>query len=186
MARGVDTGYAKFAKLLEGAKNFGFNMENKFVGYAHKEEAPLDQRPTGGHLRVAFAKPYDVEYDYDKGTNSWLRTWADVADTDRNNNKRLAPKNVVVLMAKSDQLIDGEQYNNVQLGDPWFDTSDSGEAFYYMNGKQETGTWKKDKSDAKNKLFFYDASGQEVQFVPGQIWVEILEPGQALKWVPAA
>ena len=89
-------------------------------------------------------------------------------------------------MAKSDQLIDGEQYNNVQLGDPWFDTSDSGEAFYYMNGKQETGTWKKDKSDAKNKLFFYDASGQEVQFVPGQIWVEILEPGQALKWVPAA
>jgi hypothetical protein len=184
MARGVDTGYAKFAKLLEGAKNFGYNLENKFVGYPHKEEAPLDQRPSGGHLRVAFAKPYDVEYDYDKATNSWLRTWAEVADTDRNNSKRLAPKNIVVLMAKSDQLIEGEQYNNVQLGDPWFDTSDTGEAFYYMNGKQETGTWKKDKSDAKSKLFFYDASGQEVAFVPGQIWVEILEPGQSLKWVP--
>ena len=43
MTRGVDTGYAKFAKLLEGAKDFGFNLENKFVGYPHKEEAPLDK-----------------------------------------------------------------------------------------------------------------------------------------------
>ncbi len=182
MARGVDTGYAKFAKLLEGAKAFGYNLQNKFVGYPHKDEAPLDQRPSGGHLRVAFAKPYDVTYDYDKTSNSYLRSWGGVADTDRNNNKRLAPKNVVVLVAQSDQLVEGEQYNNVQLGDPWFDSVDTGEAHYYMNGAEATGTWKKDKSDAKNKLFFYDASGQEIQFVPGQIWVEILEPGQGLKW----
>lgn len=182
MARGVDTGYAKFASLLEGAKAFGYNLENKFVGYPHQDDAPVDQRPSGGHLRVAFAKPFDVTYDYDKDSNSYLRTWGGVADTDRNNGKRLAPKNVVVLMAQSNQLVEGEQYNNVQLGDPWFDTTDTGEAHYYMNGAEATGTWKKDKSDAKNKLFFYDASGQEVKFVPGQIWVEVLEPGQALKW----
>ncbi len=182
MARGVDTGYAKFATLLEGAKAFGYNLQNKFVGYPHKDEAPLDQRPNGGHLRVAFAKPYDATYDYDKASNSYLRSWGGTADTDRNNGKRIAPKNVVVLIAQSDQLVEGEQYNNVQLGDPWFDSVDAGEAHYYMNGTEATGTWKKDKSDAKNKLFFYDASGQEVQFVPGQIWVEILEPGQNLKW----
>ncbi len=182
MARGVDSGYAKFAKLLEGAKAFGYNLQNKFVGYPHQNEAPLDQRPNGGHLRVAFAKPYNVDYDYDKASNSYLRTWGGVADTDRNNGNRIAPKNVVVLIAKSEQLVEGEQYNNVQLGDPWFDTIDTGEAHYYMNGTETTGTWKKDKSDAKNKLFFYDQSGQEVEFVPGQIWVEILEPGQGLSW----
>ena len=27
----------------------------------------------------------------------------------------------------------------------------------------------------------YDDKGEEVKFVPGQIWLEVLEPGQALK-----
>lgn len=180
--RGVDTGYAKFTKILEGAGDFGYRMENKFSGYPHQAEAPLDQRGNGGHLRVAFAKPFDVEYDYDKESNTYLRIWWEKADTDRNNGKRLAPKNVVVMFAKSEQ-IEG-QYNNVQIGDPWYDATDSGEAFYYLNGKEYKGSWKKSKESLDSKLFFYDESGQEIKFVPGQIWVEILEPGQTLKWTP--
>ncbi len=179
---GVDTGYAKFAKLLEGAKDFGYRLENKFAGYAHQAEAPLDQRPGGGHLRVAFAGPFAAEYDYDKETNSYKRIWGNVNDTDRNNGKGLAPKNIVVAIAQSEQ-IEG-QYNNVQIGDPWYDTSDSGDAYYYMNGQEYRGTWKKDKSKLDSKLFFYDGSGKEIKFVSGQIWVEILEPGQALRWTP--
>jgi hypothetical protein len=182
--RGVDTGYAKFSKLLEGAKDFGYSLENKFAGYPHQAEAPLEERGSGGHLRVAFAGPYAAEYDYDKDSNTYLRTWGNVIDKDRNNEKRLAPKNVVVMIAQSEQ-IEG-QYNNVQIGDPWYDTSDSGEAYYYMNGKEYRGTWKKNKAKLDSKLFFYDESGQEVKFVPGQIWVEVLEPGQALKWTPTS
>lgn len=180
--RGVDTGYAKFAQLLQGAKDFGYRMTTNFVGYPHQAEAPLDQRGNGGHLRVAFAGPFAAEYDYDKESNTYKRIWGNVADTDRNNGQRIAPKNIVVMTAMSEQ-IEG-QYNNVQVGDPWYDTSDSGDAKYYMNGQEYTGTWKKDKSKLESKLFFYDQSGQEIKFVPGQVWVEILEPGQALKWTP--
>lgn len=181
--RGVDTGYAKFATLLQGAKDFGYSLENKFAGYPHQVEATLEERGNGGHLRVGFAGPFAAEYDYDKQSNTYLRTWGNLADTDRNNGKRLAPKNVVVMIAQSEQ-IEG-QYNNVQVGDPWYDATDSGEAYYYMDGKEIRGTWKKDKSKLDSKLFFYNESGQEIRFVPGQIWVEILEPGQALKWKPA-
>jgi hypothetical protein len=184
MSRGVDSGYAKFSKILEGAKDFGYRLENKFAGYPHKAEAPESERGNGGHLRVAFAGPYAAEYDYDKASNTYLRTWGNVQDTDRNNGKRIAPKNIVVMIASSEQ-IEG-QYNNVQIGDPWYDTTDSGEAFYYMNGQEYKGTWKKDKSKLESKLFFYDESGQEVKFVPGQIGVEILEPGQTLRWTPYA
>lgn len=186
MSRGVDTGYAKFATILEGAKNFEYSLENKFVGYPHQEEAPINQRPNGGHLRVAFAKPWDVEYDYDKNSNSYLRTWGDKADTDRNNGQRVAPKNIVVMVADAAPIKAGEQYVNVQIGDPWYDQNDSGIAFFYMNGQQYKGMWKKDKSNVGSKLFFYDESGQEIKFIPGQIWVEIIDPGQALKWVPNA
>lgn len=184
--RGVDTGYAKFAKLLEGAKNFGYRLENKFGGYPHQDPLPEDQRPSGGHLRVAFAGPFAATYDYDKSTNTFLRTWGETPDTDRNNKKRIAPSNIAVLMARSDQIVNGEQYNNVQIGDPWYDETDSGDASYYMNGQQIKGSWKKDKTKLESKLFFFDENGQEIKFIPGQIWVEILEPGQALRWEPAS
>lgn len=185
--RGVDTGYAKFSELLKGAENFGYNLgENKFKGYPHQAEAPLDQRPNGGNLRVAFAKPFDAEYDYDKASNSYLRSWGGAADTDRNTKQRVAPKNVVVLIADAAPIKAGEQYVNVQIGDPWYDQADSGSAFYYMNGQQYKGTWKKDKSKIESKLMFLDEQGQEIKFVPGQIWVDIIDPGQALKWEPAA
>jgi hypothetical protein len=180
--RGVDTGYAKFSTILQGAKDFGYRLENKFAGYPHQAEAAVEQRGKGGSLRVAFAGPYAVEYEYDQQSNTYKRIWGNVADTDRNNGQRIAPKNVVVMIAQSEQ-IEG-QYNNVQIGDPWYDSTDSGEAYYYFNGQQYKGTWKKDKAKAESKLFFYDESGQEVKFVPGQIWVDVLEPGQTLRWEP--
>jgi len=208
-----DSGHVKKEKVLQALTDLSFRTETNFAGYPHKEEAPKEERPSGGHLRVAFANPYDVEYDYDKETNTWLRIWDEAPDTDRNSKQRVAPKNVVVLMAESEQISAStdyvgkglqdpwknveeikktgvesisDRYNNVQIGDPWYDSKDSGEAFFYMNGKETKGTWKKDKSKLDSKLFFYDESGQEVEFVPGQIWVEILEPGQALKWVPTS
>ncbi len=184
IARGVDSGYGKPAEMLACAKELGYRMENKFSGYSHQAELSLDQRPRGGNLRVAFGKPYSVEYDYDKDSNSYLRTWENTPDTDRNNKKRIAPKNIAVLFARSEQ-IEG-QYNNVQLGDPWYDTIDSGEAFYYFNGQEHRGSWKKDKSKIDSKLMFLDGAGKEIRFVPGQIWVEILEPGQTLRWTPSA
>lgn len=182
MARGVDSGYARPADLLTCAEEFGYRMKNEFSGYKHTTEMALEHRPAGGHLRVAFAGPFAAEYDYDRESNSYLRTWGNVADTDRNTEQRIAPKNIIVLLAQSDQ-IEG-QYNNVQLGDPWYDQTDSGDAFYYMNGNQYRGSWKKDKSNIASKLTFFDESGNEMAFVPGQMWVEILEPGQMLKWEP--
>jgi hypothetical protein len=72
----------------------------------------------------------------------------------------------------------------LQIGDPWFDTEDSGEAFFYFNGQQYHGTWKKDKSKLDSKLFFYNDDGSEVKFVPGQIWVDVKEPDQGMRWSP--
>lgn len=207
-----DTGHVTKDSVLQAMKDLGYRTENKFSGYLHQAETPLDERPNGGELRVAFAEPCDANYTYDKNTNSYLRIWGDVEDADKNNGQRIAPKNVAVIFAKSDQISTSQdyigqglqdpwknveeikktgvesisdRYNNVQVGDPWYDSSDSGEAHYYLNGQEYSGTWKKDKSKLDSKLTFYDNSGKEMMFVPGQIWVEILEPGQRLRWTPA-
>ncbi|KKP68879.1 MAG: hypothetical protein UR66_C0003G0144 [Candidatus Moranbacteria bacterium GW2011_GWE1_35_17] len=208
-----DSGHIKGEKALAAMNAVGGRAETKFAGYPHQKEASLENRGNGGELRVAFASPYDVNYTYDRETNTFLRTWNDVADIDRNNKERLAPKNIVVMFAKSEQITNTQdytgkglkspwegveevkntgaesisgRYNNVQIGDPWYDESGSGEAYYYMNGKEYRGTWKKDSAKLESKLFFYDESGKEIMFIPGQIWVEILEPGQVLRWTPAS
>lgn len=206
-----DTGHITKENVLTAMSNLKLRNESSFAGYAHQQEATLDQRPSGGHLRVAFKKPYDTEFDYDKETNTFIRTWGEELDTDRNNNQKIAPKNVAVLIASSSQITTEQdysgltdpwknveeikktgvesisgRYNNVEIGDPWYDHSDSGDAYYYFNGKETKGSWKKDRSKLNSKLFFLDEQGQEIKFVPGQIWVDILEPGQALRWTPAS
>jgi hypothetical protein len=182
MDRREDTGYARPDELYACAERFGYQTEarGQFGGYPHKPDASLEERPDFASLRVAFAGSYAVSYDYNKETNAWERVWGGVPDVDRNNEERLAPKNVVVMIAESQQ-IEG-QYNNVELGDPWYDTVDSGDAFYYMNGQEMKGSWEKDRLDASSKLRFLNENGEEVEFVPGQIWVEILEPGQVLRF----
>lgn len=211
-----DTGHITKDAIDQAMQKYGYKTTTSFVGYPHQEDLPLDQRPTGGHLRVAFPNPFDVEYDYDRDTNSYLRVWNEKPDTDKSNQKRVSPKNVVVMFSQSEQItlqtdyaargvqspwdlvpeedragINGVpgapnigRYNNMQIGDPWFDTSDGGDAYFYMNGQQTKGTWKKDKSSIDSKLTFFDESGDEIKFVPGEIWVEVLEPGETLKWEP--
>lgn len=211
-----DTGHITKGNIEEAQKNFGYATKNTFAGYPHQEEVPLDQRPEGGHLRLAYPNPNDSDYDYDKASNSYLRTWNGIPDIDKNNKKRVAPKNIVVMTADTEMIrladeamykangvqspwelipeaeragINGipgapefGRYNNLQIGDPWFDWKDSGEAYFYMNGKEIKGTWKKDKSKIDSKLTFLDESGVEIQFVPGQIWVSVMAPGQGRKW----
>jgi len=205
-----DSGHMTRESVLQAMDDLGYRQETNFEGYPFQNDAPMDERPESGELRVAFSDPYDVEYAYDKETNSYIRYWDGILDKDRNTGEKIAPKNVVVLIAKSEQIDhtidfagrgvsnpwdlvpDDEEaglvpggvgrYNNVEIGDPWFDTVDSGQAFYYMNGKEYRGNWKKDKGDIASKLYFYDESGKEIPFVVGQVWVEILEPGQALRW----
>jgi hypothetical protein len=181
-----DNGFASYDGLSKAAQQLGFRMTNNFEGYPHQAESDPGSRPKGGSLRVGFAGVYGVNYAYDPSTNTYLRTWGGKEDTDRANGQRIAPKNVVVMFAASRQ-IEG-QYNDV-------DVEGEGEMHAYMDGQEVTGKWVKEKKNCvinndmvcmtDSKLKFLKADGTELKFVPGQIWIEILEPGQTLKWTPA-
>jgi len=209
--RAEDTGFAKGADIVSCSEEFGYRMESEFEGYPHQPEASESDRPEGGHLRVGYPGIMEAEYDYDRSSNSYLRTWGGDPDVDRNNGERIAPKNIVVMTAENEQIlaetdyvgrgvddpwegIEDEKtgignisgrYNNLQMGDPWFDTTETGSARYFINGKEYRGSWKKSTESLDSKLFFYDESGKEIRFVPGQIWVEVVIPSQKVEWTPA-
>lgn len=209
-----DTGHITKEGVMQAMQEYNYRTTGTFSGYPHQADAAEGDRPSGGNLRLAYPNPYDVEYDYDPKTNSYTRTWNGTVDTDKNNGNKVMPKNIVVMIADDEQiklstdykargvqdpweLVPEEEragldyggvgrYNNLNMGDPWFDTKDSGDAFFYFNGQQYKGVWKKDKSKLDSKLTFFNEDGSEVKFVPGEIWVNVMEPGMGIKWEPAA
>jgi hypothetical protein len=102
-----------------------------------------------------------------------LRWRGGTPEIDRLSDQQIVAKNVVIMRTASEEL-EG-QYNNVEV-------EGGGKATIYRNGEVIDGAWRKDKKDRKSKLYFYDDSGEEVKFTPGQIWVEIIEPEKSVVW----
>ncbi len=164
-------GFTTIERLQEYSKRMGYRLENKFKGYKfYDEENPADKN---GSLTIGYYSIYKVAYDYNAKTNSYLRFKGDKKDVDKLDSEQISVKNVAIMFAASRQ-IEG-QYNDV-------DIEGEGKAIVYQNGWEIKGTWQKDKNNLKSKLYFYNEAGEEIKFVAGKIWIQVVEPGQVVKW----
>lgn len=163
-------GFTSLRRLLEAAQKLGYRLEGKFIGYPHLAQ---DQISSAGNsaksLNIGFPGAFQVRYNYDPSTDSYFRYRGGTKEIDKNNGQPVAAKNVVIMRAPSRQ-IEG-QYNDVGV-------EGEGKATVHRHGEEIAATWKKNAKDQTSKLYFYDNSGQEIKFVPGQIWVEVVEPNQ--------
>lgn len=164
-------GFTTIERLKEYSQRMGYRAESEFSGYQfYEEENPSDKN---GELLVGYPSIFKVDYEYNAQTNSYLRTKGDKKDVDKLTGKQIMAKNVVIMYATSRQ-IEG-QYNDM-------DIEGEGKAIVYQNGWEIEGKWKKDKNDMKSKLYFYNDAGEEIKFVAGKIWIQVVEPGQKIKW----
>ncbi len=193
----MDKASCSIPRLIRVAEEVGYRKESQTKGFLHQGEAPAEERPEHARVKMKFQDPYRVTYEYDKASNSYLRYLDGEADIDFETKKQYAPKNLIGIVTKKDTWLsdydyvgaglqdpwegidqahrnrEHGQYPNMQLGDPWFDTKYEGEAEFYFNGQQIIGTWKKGKGWDK-PFKFYDNKGEEIHFVPGQIWMHVL------------
>ena len=163
-------GFTSMKRLWAAAQKLGYRAEGQFGGYSRLSELAATTTKT---LFIGFPGEFTVKYVYDSASNSYLRWRGGTKEIDRNNGQQVAAKNVVAMIAQSRQ-IEG-QYNDV-------DIEGEGKVKIYRNGEEVIGAWKKDAKNQNSKLYFYDSAGQEIKFVPGQIWVEIIEPGESIIW----
>lgn len=167
-------GFTSIERLINSAAKLGYRVENKFIGYPHfNGKQSMASGKQNGTLKISYPVHYAVQYDYSAEKNSYFRVRGAKAEIDKNNNNQIEAKNIVVMYAKSREL-EG-QYNDV-------DVEGGGKATVFQNGEAIDGTWKKDKGNQKSKLYFLDLGGEEIKFVPGQIWIEIIEPGKDASW----
>lgn len=167
-------GFTSEDRLLNAAKGLGYRMETMFEGYPRTQEETPNPKLYTPHprLTIGYPYPFNVSYAYNPETNNYLRWRGNKEEIDRLTDKQVEVKNIVIMRARSRQ-IEG-QYNDV-------DIEGLGEAMVYRNGEEIKGTWSKDKTEPKSKLYFYDKTGNEIEFVPGSIWIHVVEPYQRVK-----
>lgn len=197
--------FSNARELIKLFKHHQFRSATELQGFSFGKEALEKERPDFGQINVKFEKPYRVKYLYDKKSNSYKRYYDDEPHVDATTKEQFAPKNVVTIITKMEawnkdvdyasqglkdpwEKIDETQkaqehgqYPNFQLGDPWFDTVFEGKARFFVNGKDIKGYWKREKGEGVPFRFF-DKEGQQIQFVPGQTWIHVLDKGKKVSY----
>lgn len=149
----------------------GISWTKGFVPYTFKDEALVSQRPAAQKIHLEFwttDPAYAVDWTYDPIANIYKRNVGGVVHIDRNTNKQLTAKNIVVLTMIESHANDGYTDNEHLL----YKTKGAGKANIFMDGKQTIGTWEKDTRTSRTLLF--DSAGLPIKLDRGTIWFEIL------------
>ncbi len=205
--------FANTLRLQGQARDVGYTLERDASTlqreqiFLHSSDRPRDSRPVDGVLEIEYQEGFDVTYVYDQRFNRYERFFAGEPEFDVITGRRVAPRNVIVLKAayeplttQRDYVAEGlrdpwtglseavrfeedSRYANFELGDAWFDTSNSGWAHFYVDGQEIIGSWRRAIEDPRAPLEFYNGSGEQIRFVPGQIWMHVLEPSRTFRWL---
>ena len=136
-----------------------------------------EKRPIGGHIHISYPANA-VRYDYDTEANRYMRfVSGGQPQIDTGRDKRVGPKNVVVMVVPFRPARDGTNYQRLDalyVG--------SGTAWIATNGRTIKGTWSK-ASLAEPTLFFDDA-GNPATFTAGQTFIQVVPTGTAVRFTP--
>ncbi len=146
----------------------------KFVPWKFKEDAASKGSITPIKFGFWSNKPdYDVAWDYDVQTNSYLRTNGGVKTVDLNTSAPLAVKNVIIQFVKETGPVDEHLHM-------LYEVTGTGKMLLFQDGQVVSGTWAKATPATRTK--FFDASGKEVQFNRGPIWIELVPSGNQISY----
>lgn len=110
-------------------------------------------------------KAYSVSWKYDTTNNNYIRSNGGKEHIDFNTQKTITSKNIVVQFTKESRSVDEHLHNLYEM-------IGTGKGILFQNGSKTDITWS--KANRLSRTIFKDTSGKEINFVPGNIWVEIL------------
>lgn len=152
------------------------SWDKKFVPWSFKAKDQPRANPDAKSFSFDFwsgYKDYSVTWTYDAAGNRYLRTNGNQAQIDFNDNQQLSAKNVIVQYVKESRSIDTHLHNLYEL-------IGKGNGLLFRNGEKLKITWS--KANRTSKTIFRDEAGQEINLVPGNIWVEILPLSSAVTY----
>jgi hypothetical protein len=130
----------------------------------------LSLRPKGGSIVVSYLANR-ITYRYDRKTNTYPRgVTGESKQTDASSEKRIAPKNVVVMVVSFAPLNDGSKKHRLEA-----QLTGKGVAWIATNGRTIKGEWRKKTMTSPTR--FYDKNGKQVTLTVGQTFVQVIPNG---------
>jgi len=166
-------GFTNQDRVLIASQKLGYRLTSNLVGYLHQPTTDnVNAVASAGVLKISYPGSSVVAFRYDPTINKYWRWRNKIKELDRNDLEQVAAAAVVVVRAESKYLED--QYIDVRL-------DGQGQCQVFQNGGAQDCQWH--KPNQNSLLKFFDASGQEIKFTPGQLWVEVIEPNRVVSWV---
>lgn len=177
--------YVGTAKLRAYAARQHQNWAYEQAYLLHKRPATLHNRGHTSSISVTFTNPlnpspqpsYDVQYRYQRASNTYLRIMGGSPHIDPATGKALQPANIIVMKT-------GPAFADLNAGitpqSIVISNLNAGKALYFRDGVVQVGTWR--QKDQFAPLRFYDRGGRPVSFNPGQTWLEVLPSQCSVSW----
>jgi len=155
----VYTGIQNLRDLM-GSKTYN---DSKFTAWPRKADTPA-KTITAKDISIGISGPtYDVKYNYDPVSNSYLRIMGGALHTDAETGIQLAPKVVIGLAAPYSLMSDGYHSSYVTVG--------TGAAKIFQDGTVIEATWKRDGNETYK---FLDKDNKEIKLNAGQTWITVV------------
>ncbi len=183
-SRGVaseHTGFTSTQKLYNEAPNRypeeGWQNFEPFQTWLFKEDADESERPEAGSFSFKFWEGYDdyaVRWEYDPQTNEYVRYQGGQKQIDAANDRELRAKNVIVQF--TDQSFFGDKKGHLK-----YETVSVGKAKVFLDGRIIDAEWNKPAIRERTR-YFDAATGDEIKFNRGQVWIEIVPTGNEITY----
>ncbi len=143
-----------------------------FSFYDEKPDLPETLR-NSDEIIVYYPQQFSqVRYVYQKAGGAYLRFLGRKAHIDGRTNLQLKARNIVVQYVDT-KVIDGE-------GRLEMDMIGSGKALVFNNGIAYQARW--EKEDLHSPTRYLTVKGEEIKFMPGQTWIQIVPTGTRIDY----
>ncbi len=160
-------------KIKEKAAAVGYPMDGGGIPFNYK--ADEGSRGDVNNVYIDFGTPayspkgFNVNFKYDKASNSYLRYQGGKAHVDHETGAIISVKNVVALITDVEGPIDKYKHMAVR-------TTGSGQAYYFIDGTAVEGTW--ERGSLAEPFSFFNGDGDEIALNLGNTWVSMVMPGK--------
>lgn len=171
--------FTKTENLYQAVVDHTWEDEPTYDPWLFTDETPATERLAFGQegyaqeVNIYIGGAYDVKYKYNSENNYYERWNGGVEHIDANTGEILKVNNIIIEKVPPGWIIEGKGRIN-------FDVTGEGEAHIFRQGEHIQGTWKKDDRLVRTK--YYDANGNEIEFVRGNSWVHIVPEDRTFDW----
>ena len=162
------SGLDKYMTKLDKKKS-NFQSWDRQALKSDKTESDL---PDAQAIRLPVSTGiFEVSYHYDTASKTYQRFQGGEAHQDREKGQ-ISPDVVIAIMVNQKLSADG---NHMDI-----ETTGTGKAYIFQNGKVQEGNWV--KPNAQTNISFTDDQGNKIPLKSGQTWITAVDNSREVVW----